>query len=278
MKTLSLATLNVWNKSGPYAERLPLIRRELARLSPDIFAAQEVLRFDSAPGLPKAGDQAAEIAHGLQYYVSYSGGSDLGGGLRVGNALFSRHPIEETEALVLPGEETGEKRTLLYSLIRTPVGLLPTFVTHLNWKHHEGSVRLRQVLAIVDAVQARTRSAEDWLPPVLLGDFNAEPAADEIRYLSGLHVVEGKSVFFNDVWRCRGEGPGFTFDRQNPFAALAREPPRRIDYIFVGAPDRWWRGEPQRAELAFNQAEAGIFPSDHFGLSCEISVEKRGHG
>ncbi len=278
MKTLALGTLNIWNKSGPYQARLPLIREELSRLQLDVFAAQEVLRFDAQPAGVSLADQAQELADGMNLSISYGGGSDLGGGLRLGNALFTPHPIVKSEAITLPGAETGEKRTLLYTLVETPFGLLPTFVTHLNWKHHQGAVRLRQVLAICDQISERLPMDESWLPPVLMGDLNAEPASDEIRYLSGLHVVEGKSVFFNDVWRYAGEGPGYTFDRRNPFSALSREPPRRIDYIFVGAPDRWLRGEPVSARLCFDQPSAGVYASDHFGVYAQISAERRGSG
>ena len=40
----------------------------------------------------------------------------------------------------------------------------------------------------------------DFLPPILMGDFNADPSADEIRYLKGQHVIDGRSVYFADVW------------------------------------------------------------------------------
>lgn len=279
MQTLSVLTLNIWNKSGPYPERLPLIREELRRLSPDVFGAQEVLRLDVARSPGSLADQAAEVGEGMGYNISYAAGSDLGGGLRLCNALFTPHPIVETEAILLPGKaETGEQRTLLYTLVETPHGRLPTFVTHLNWKQHQAAVRLRQVLAISEHVFEKVSSDPSLLPPVVMGDFNAEPASDEIRYLTGLHVVEGKSVFFNDVWRYAGAGPGFTFDRKNPFARLSLEPPRRIDYIFVGQTDGWLRGEPISARLAFTEPQAGCFASDHFGVFAQISAEKRAPG
>ena len=40
--TLSLITLNTWKCDGDYPRRLTLMRRELARLDPDILALQEV--------------------------------------------------------------------------------------------------------------------------------------------------------------------------------------------------------------------------------------------
>ncbi len=118
-----------------------------------------------------------------------------------------------------------------------------------------------------------------------MGDFNAAPDADEIRFLTGLCALDGKTVYFADAWTFAGQGPGYTFDRNNHYAAKAHEPSRRIDYIFVRGPDRQFRGEPLRAELAFNAvslstssvATAGepVWPSDHFGLFADLAVAPR---
>ncbi|MNC88930.1 hypothetical protein D3C83_48050 [compost metagenome] len=75
---------------------------------------------------------------------------------------------------------------------------------------------------------------------------------------------------------CGGDGSyGATFDRRNRFAALAHEPPRRIDYIFVRGPDRKFRGEPLSTRLAFATPTGDVWPSDHFGLVTEIAVSPR---
>jgi len=283
MSVLRVATINVWNKSGPWLSRLPLIRRELERLQPEIVGLQEVLRFrpDSAPDAPLTtqNDQLTEIAEGLGYQLAYSVASDYGHGLKFGNAVLSRHPITAEQSFSLPGRESGETRSLLYALCQTPHGSLPVFVTHLNWKFHEGSIRQRQVAFIAERVAELVPIGGPELPPVLLGDFNATPDSDEIRFLTGLCALEGKTVYFADAWVFAGEGPGYTFDRTNPYAAKAREPSRRIDYIFVRGPDRQFRGEPLRAELAFHTPElAGaepVWPSDHFGVVADLAISER---
>ncbi len=283
IETLRIATLNVWNKSGPWAERLRLIRGEIRELLPDVLGLQEVLRLTLAgqPDETPERDQATEIAQALRYQVAYGAASDYGGGLMFGNALLSRHPILEQRVLPLPGTESGESRSMLYALVDTPAGPLPTFVTHLNWKLHHGSVRVRQVRAIVEHVFELAPVDESRLPPVLMGDFNAEPGSDEIRFLTGLATIDEQSAYFADAWVYGGDGsPGYTFDRKNRFAALAHEPPRRIDYIFVRGPDRKFRGEPLETRLAFAKSEPGargpLWPSDHFGLCTDISVAPRG--
>ena len=283
MNVLRVATINVWNKSGPWPSRLTLIRRELERLAPEIVGLQEVLRFrpDAAvePPLTAENDQLTEIADGLGYRLAYGVASDYGNGLKFGNGLLSRHPIAFEQTFQLPGSESGETRSLLYALCETPHGSLPVFVTHLNWKLHQGSIRQRQVEFIAQRVAELAPIGGPRLPPVLLGDFNAAPEADEIRFLTGLCALSEKTVYFADAWTYAGSGPGYTYDRANHYAAKAREPSRRIDYIFVRGPDRQFRGEPLRAELAFNAVELGgaepIWPSDHFGVVADLAISER---
>ena len=283
MSVLRVATINVWNKAGPWPARLSLIRRELGRLRPEIVGLQEVLRFrpDSDPNTPlsTSNDQLTEIAEGLGFQLAYSVAADYGNGLKFGNALLSQHPILEQHSFPLPGAESGETRSLLYALCETPHGRLPVFVTHLNWKFHHGAVRQRQVAFIAQRIAELAPITGSQLPPVLMGDFNAAPDADEIRFLCGLCALEGKTVYFADAWVFAGQGPGHTYDRANDYALKAREPSRRIDYIFVRGPDRQFRGEPLLAELAFNSFEpsdAGrVWPSDHFGVVADLAITPR---
>ncbi len=285
MSELRVATINVWNKSGPWLDRLPLIRRELERLRPDVVGLQEVLRFCpdgvEAP-FSTTNDQATEIAEGLGFQLAYGIANDYGNGLKFGNALLSRHPIILEQNIPLPDMNSGETRSLLHASCATPHGVLPVFVTHLNWKFHHGAVRQRQVTFIAERIAELCPIDASQLPPVLIGDFNAVPDADEIRFLTGLCALEGKTVYFSDAWAFAGQGPGYTFDRTNHYAAKAHEPSRRIDYIFVRGPDRQFRGEPLRAELAFNAASLTgpgvatvgepVWPSDHFGLFADLAV------
>ncbi len=272
---LRIATLNIWNRSGPWERRLELIRRELDALKPDLLGLQEVLRLGSESNADME-NQAREIAEGFDYELAYGAAMKLGGGVEFGNALVSRHPIVEQEAFTLPGEESGETRGLLYCLVDTPHGQLPVFVTHLNWKLHHGSIRVRQMKFVVEQVMSLAPVVHEKLPPVLMGDFNAEPDSDEVRFLRGLATIDGKSVYFTDAWIAGGDDSGgHTFDRKNRFAALAHEPPRRIDYIFVRGPDRRFRGEPLETKLAFATPDGDVWPSDHFGLVSEIAAAPR---
>jgi endonuclease/exonuclease/phosphatase family metal-dependent hydrolase len=194
---LRVATLNIWNRQEPWEARARLIRRELEGLGADLVGLQEVLRLEGTS------DQAQQLAEGLGYRTTFGAAWEIGGGLSFGNALLSRHPIVETRTIPLPHLDSGETRSLLYALVEHPAARVPVFVTHLSWKLHHGHLRLRQVVAVCEAVFELAPVGRTY-PPILMGDFNAVPDADEIRYLKGLHVVDGKSVFFNDAWTYAG--------------------------------------------------------------------------
>ncbi len=269
MDRLRLLTPNIWNRQGPWEARLGIIRRRLAALAPDVVALQEVLRHDALPP-----DQAEVIADGLGYHVVYGTAWDIGGGLRFGNAILSRFPVARSANFVLPGPSGRETRAALFAELDAPAGLVPVFSTHLDWQFHQGVVRIGQVDFLAHKV-AELAPVGDGFPPVLMGDFNAEPEADEIRFLRGYTPLGGRSVYFADCYACAGEGPGYTYARANRFAARTYEPNRRIDYIFVRGPDRRLRGEPLLARLELTEPEDGVFASDHYAVYAEIQASPR---
>jgi endonuclease/exonuclease/phosphatase family metal-dependent hydrolase len=147
-------------------------------------------------------------------------------------------------------------------------------VTHLTYQQHLGHWRCRQVRALADLVKAL---ATGEAPPIVAGDLNADPDSDEMRFLRGLTPLGGASVYFADAWattagQAPGAGPGWTYDRRNPYALRSREPSRRIDYILVQGPDRRLRGEPLSAAIVLDEPTAGVWPSDHFGVLAEVQI------
>lgn len=262
--TVRVATLNIWNRMGPWEARLPAIRATLSSERVDVLALQEVIFMDDF-------DQACLVGEGIEdrsYHVARGRHSQAL--FPFGNAILSRFPIVRSEVFELPTGGTNERRTLLFAELSAPFGRMPVFVTHLNWKLDEGHVREEQVRFVADTV-ARVSAQVGSFPPVLMGDLNAEPEADEMRYLRGqTSLGGGQRVYFDDVWAYAGEGPGATFCRRNPFAAVAREPDRRIDYIYTRVDTDSGRGEPIEAHLAFDRPVGGVFPSDHFGVVATL--------
>lgn len=264
MRSFRVATLNIWNIFGPWEQRLVAIREQLSALAPDVIGMQEVLRHDGY-------DQAAAVGGGLGYEVAWGIASE-NHGYPVGNAILSRWPILRSEVVPLPDGGTDERRSLVFAELDSPYGKVPFFCTHLNWKLHHGHVRVLQVKAVAEAV-ARL-APEGGFPPVLVGDFNAEPDADEMRFLRGLTGLGGPCVYFADAFGVAGDGTsGVTFAKRNPHAEPLREPDRRIDYVYVRGPDDTQRGEPQGSRVCFDEpASNGVFASDHFGVVATITA------
>ena len=275
--TLRVVTLNIWNNQGPWPERLRLIRRELGELAPDIVGLQEVLHLDPAEAQQATPDQAQAIGDGFGYYCAFASAWHIGGGLQFGNALLSRWPIVHADNFQLPCEPDDETRGLLHCVLDSPHGRIAVFVTHLSWKLHQSDIRQQQVAFIAGKVrELAPLDNSPGFPPILMGDFNAEPESDEIRYLRGFNSRLGRSIYFADCFAAAGDGsPGYSYARANPYALRAHEPNRRLDYIFSRGPDRELRGEPLSARLCFNQPVDGIWPTDHYGVLAEIQAAPR---
>jgi len=120
---------------------------------------------------------------------------------------------------------------------------------------------------------ARQHRGNTDFPPILVGDFNAEPDSAEIRYLTGLQSLAGRSLHLFDAWRLRGTGDPATWSNRNSYARAALEPDRRIDYIFCGAPRRDGVGMLEACRVVCDAAEDGVWPSDHFGLFAQLRTE-----
>ncbi|WP_405732601.1 endonuclease/exonuclease/phosphatase family protein [Streptomyces sp. NBC_01537] len=240
---MRVATLNIWCRRGPWADRLQLIRAGIRYLAPDVLALQEVIR-------DRDGCQAHELAAGLGYHVAYAPAAG-----RQGNALLSRHPVVAQYTLPLPGADRAEPRSLLCARLATPGGELPVYVTHLAWKANESELRQEQVRFITEHVEKEAPEGT----AVLAGDFNACPGAPEITQLT--------TTGWTDAWAHAGDGTdGHTFDRANDYAREWDEPDQRLDYLFV----REGSLTPRSTRLAFADPHDGVWPSDHFGVMTDL--------
>lgn len=263
---LRVLTVNIWNRQGPWETRRDLLRRGIRELAPDVVGLQEVISDGER-------SQADEIAEGMGYETAYGPAHELARGWRFGNAVLSRFDIASSETVALPEAGAGERRALLCTVLATPWGQLPFLSTHLNWKFHHGYAREAQALCIAEAIGQRHPVRAPWLPPVLVGDFNCVPESTEMRFLTGLHAIGGRSFYMADCFAEVGNGPGATFDAdRNPFAGLTFEAPRRIDYVLVRGPDGEGRGKPRSCRVVLDDVHDGICASDHYGVFAEISL------
>ena len=266
--TLSVLSLNLWHDSDPYEGRAKGVRQWIDRLDPDLIGFQEALR---GPGL----DQTADLLAGRGYHLDYVCASRFRRGdveFEFGNAVATRWRMRDREVLELPDAGDGETRAALSVTIESPHGPIGFTTTHLNWKFRHGEVRERQVVALCDLVLRRR--PKSGFPPIVVGDFNAEPESAEIRYVTGLQSLRGRSVALVDAWRMAGSGgPGTTWSNENPFTRTAFEPDRRIDYVFSGFPKQDGVGRISGCRVVCDEAVDGIWPSDHLGVYAELETE-----
>jgi endonuclease/exonuclease/phosphatase family metal-dependent hydrolase len=261
---LKVLTLNLWHDAGPWPERARRIRAWLDRLDPDLVGFQEVLRGPDV-------DLAAELLEGRGMHREFAVATPrwLGRDAAFGNAVAARWPLSERDVWTLPASGDGETRTALAVTVDAPSGPIRFACTHLNWRFHHGHVRERQVVALCDRVRAgRPRGG---FPPILVGDFNAEPDSAEIRYVTGLQSLAGRSAYFVDAWRMAGAGgDGITWSHRNEHTRSWLEPDRRIDYVFVGPPRRDGLGHVTECRVVCDDGAEGVWPSDHFGVYAEL--------
>ena len=160
-----------------------------------------------------------------------------------------------------------EKRLVIGVETAGPRGPVQVFCTHLNYLIHDSDVRQRQVAVLAGLVE--DMGPRDYVP-IVCGDFNAVPTADEIRILTGETTVPVAGRTFRDAWAEAGDGPGLTWDNTNPFAGRELEPSKRIDYLFAGYPKKRGAGHILKCEIAGNEPVDGIWPSDHFGVAADL--------
>ncbi len=235
----------------------------MARADADIITLQEVWGSDKQ-------NQAQQFADKLGMHWIYDKANEIDG-IDFGNAILAKWPIMRHESELLPSVPSDDRSRdcrMLFAEIDGPRDPLGVFCTHLSWRNEEGHVRQQQVNAILAYVQ---EVGVDTFPPVICGDFNAVPSADEIRMMTGEKTADVRGLVLHDAWTAAGNlGPGFTWDNENPNTFYALQPNRRLDYVFVGKPMNNGRGHILRAQIFGHEQIEGICPSDHYALLCEL--------
>ena len=288
-RTLRVVTLNAASLFEPgWAERRFELLAWLDRLDADIVCLQEVWERHAPDATPRerAGSPGWVVSHQPQGRWHHAfGGFPVtefwpDPNIVFGSAVLSRWPIETSETILLPVDDRPDLPHAGYrfpcELLHVRTNDIDVCSTHLAPPPQQGYQRLTQVLTIEDHLATvAARQPRPVLPTILCGDFNTEPDADEIRFLRGQAVIDGRSTYHQEAWLAAGRtDSGFTWDgRVNPLAARLHLPPKRIDFVFVGDPF----GRPKGAglvagtDLAFHTPLTGILASDHFGLVVDIA-------
>jgi endonuclease/exonuclease/phosphatase family metal-dependent hydrolase len=277
--TVRAVTLNLWGESPPFPRRLELVIEELGRLAPDIVALQEVRQVPgSVPNTAATIADALGLGHVFVRTVEWGGGDE-------GLALLSRFPLRESGHSRLPHPLPADERVALWGLYELPdlrdaegqPATVLAATTHLTYRMTHGIQREDQAAAVDQTlIDVLARQPQRPAVTLLMGDFNAAPDADELRFLRGLHTVQGRRTYYQDAWLVQPQPPtvaGHTWARRNPYTHKLRflEADRRIDYIFVGPAARDGRGLVKECRVVLDAADgSGVFPSDHFGLLAEV--------
>jgi endonuclease/exonuclease/phosphatase family metal-dependent hydrolase len=255
----------------------------LDRLEPDVVCLQEAWQSDSAENT--AGWLVSQAS--TEWHWCFGGfpfPPDLwpDQSLRFGSAILSRWPIDHHELVPLPLDDRPDPPNPVYrvqfELLHARTAGIDVFSTHLAPPPDQAYHRVRQVLFVDDAIRSRHDPAVSPLPPVLCGDFNAEPESDEMRFLTSTAVLDGRSTFFQDAWKVAGPvgDPGWTQHPRNENYVSFGLPRKRIDYVLVGDPyGRRGNGLVQGAALAFHESLTGIVASDHYGLVVDVGWPSR---
>ena len=261
---LTVMTLNIWNVYR-WEERRDAVVEWINEVAPDLLALQEVVRFD---GLC----QASWIAERTGMAAAFGAAGEYSGA-EFGNAVLSRFPISGSSSQRLQeGSGDDVARCIVTAQVDACGRAVSFSSTHLSYRFDDGFVRERQVQQIAEFV---SQPSGDF-PPVVCGDFNAEPTSTEVGFLKGLHALDGRSFHLWDAFEVvHPDQFGYTWSNANTFAAEEQDPERRIDYIFVGAHAADGAGRVLDARLVCDQPRHGVWPSDHLGVAAVLSCPPR---
>ena len=156
MTTVTVATLNLFNKIGRWGERLPLVLEQLAELQPDVIGLQEVdLTIDQGMSLCRlANARHADQPRYRVYHMARPGRATHVQAL----AVMSRLPVEAHEGLDYLSFEGVAQRLRL----RLEGGALVDFYnTHLHFPPEATAERLDQAKRLIAWTDTWQGAGED---------------------------------------------------------------------------------------------------------------------
>ena len=161
--------------SKPGLIDIDAIAKAIKDQNPDLVALQEIDVNTLRSG---KFNQAEEIAKKLDMHFFFAKAIDHEGG-DYGVAILSKYPLSDTKINRLPTEEgtKGEPRVLATAKIKLPNGKVILFgSTHLDAQ--KAPVNRELQIKEVNRI-----AAEEELPFIIAGDFNAQPGSSVINRL-----------------------------------------------------------------------------------------------
>jgi endonuclease/exonuclease/phosphatase family metal-dependent hydrolase len=272
-----VATLNLWGRRGPWAERRSVLVDGFRELRPDLVAFQEAIKNDGYDHVIDLLGPGFHIAHQRDREADRQDGTEDGQGV----SIASRWPLGSVREVDLDlATRTGDfAHTTLVVEVLAPEPLGPLlFVNHLpSWQLTFEHERELQTVAAARAIEELLDGRE--MHVVLAGDFDATPDAASVRFWRGLQSLGDTSVCYRDAWVSVHPGkPGHTFTARNPLVTAenddwALELGRRIDYVMVRCVEHGPTLDVTACERIFDEPVQGVWASDHFGVVADLSAK-----
>ena len=261
---LRVATVNVLNDRSRWPERRTLLARELAALSPDVIALQEV----TDPLGHSTADWLGGEMGGYSPYVCPKAGW---GRKWEGIALLSRLPVEHHETIELGGQQRTAQ------LVRVRVGGRTIVVADadLYWPIGVHAVRVRQVERLLAWVAA----SEPGAATIICGDFNATPGSPAIALM--------RRSFASAHEAAHGREPRYTCPTPLVVGGRVRwAVTRGLLRLFTNRPGTTWQGTLDYIFVSpgVRVVDCGVildrpssddptlYASDHLGLMAILEV------
>ncbi|MDO9540734.1 MAG: endonuclease/exonuclease/phosphatase family protein [Kiritimatiellia bacterium] len=206
-----ILSYNIQSGEG-FDKKIDLVRlaRVITSVSPDVVSLQEV---DGKTGRSNGIDQAQELARLANLEFVYGPAREYDGG-QYGNAVLTKHAVEKSRCIFLPGEEIRSALSVTIRMSSGPTAnTLFTFIaTHLDCYSEKG--RIESVPLIESLFESDANK-----PAILAGDMNATPESPTMLMLGR-------------TWtNATSQNNFFTFP--------AESPSMQIDYILYRPADRW---------------------------------------
>lgn len=215
------------NESKPYADLI-------MEYDPDFVCLQEVDYKTIRNGKRDWLNEVAKQCGMFPYYCksfSYQGGG-------FGTAILSKYPFFKAFKTVFSAAGTREDRASGWVYVQLPSGMtVRVATTHLALE--TADITTKHIASVNSAIFADDTTT----PTLLVGDFNATPDSDPIKYAK-------------IKWQEIAPGQGFTIPSSGPN--------RQLDYV-MGYPKQW----------KFSKYEILARPdlSDHCFIIADVSID-----
>ena len=248
---LRFMTLNLWGENGPWEARLDLVGPQAGQPAARRRRAAGGARGAGPDRQPGGDARAASAAtsHVFAPATAWGGGHE-------GLAILSRFPIGAHDVRRAAAQRRRRRgasccrRASTATSARSGSTPRTSATARTRGGKREDQVHGRR--------RGRRGAHKSDNPQVLMGDFNAVPHSDEIRWLCGLTTLGGRRVYYQDAWdMLHPNEPGYTWARDNhsPRRMCWLRGDRRLDYIFVTPPRRDGRGTVHDVAAASRRAD-----------------------